>query len=249
MMLWYKAWRESQSRFLISALVLGGICAAVVLFEQMFRAQLHATSAPLNTYAGYVYHRIYAGFARGTFLILALVLGLGGLQRERAHGSAGFTLALPVSRLRLMAVRATVGLVEIVVLSLLPVVLVPGLSRFVGEAYPLSQALQFSLLWVCIGSAVFGAAFLASTFFVSEYTALAVSLIAFYMYPLAVRLRPLRFYPLHIHYIMNGTGMAYFDPRTDLLIGPLPWAILSAAGAIALGLIVSATLITQREDF
>lgn len=34
--------------------------------------------------------------------------------------------------------------------------------------------------------------------------------------------------------------MAYFDPCTDLMIGPLPWAILLAAGAVALGLIVGA---------
>src|SRR5882757_2870851 len=136
-MLWYKMWRESQVRFLICALVLIVICVAVVLLEDTFRVQLHARTAPLNTYTGYIYQRIYAGFARGMFLILALVLGLGGLQRERAHGSAGFTLALPVTRLHLMTVRAAVGLLEILALALLPVLLVPGLSRLVGESYPL----------------------------------------------------------------------------------------------------------------
>jgi hypothetical protein len=79
--------------------------------------------------------------------MLAPVLGFGGLQRERAHGSASFTLALPVSRLALIAARAAVGLLEILALALLPVILVPALSKFVGEAYPLSQALEFSLLW------------------------------------------------------------------------------------------------------
>ena len=248
-MLLYKAWRESQARFLISALVLVGICAAVIVFEQSFRAQMHADSAPLNTYIGYIYRRIYGGFARGTFLMLALVLGLGGLQRERAHGSASFTLALPVSRFALMAARAVAGLLEILALALVPVILVPALSRFVGESYPLSQALEFSLLWVTIGSAVFAASFLASAVFTTEYTAMTVSFVAFLIYPLATRLPALRLYPLHIHYIMNGTGMAYFDSHTALLVGPFPWAILSAVAAIALGLIASATLITQHQDF
>src|SRR5512146_2794069 len=69
-MLWYKAWRESRVRFLTSALVLIGICAAVVLLQQSFRAQLLTREAPLNTYAGYIYLRVYGGFARGTFLLL-----------------------------------------------------------------------------------------------------------------------------------------------------------------------------------
>jgi ABC-type transport system involved in multi-copper enzyme maturation permease subunit len=242
-------WRVSQVRFLISALVLIAICAAVVLLEDMFRAQLHAKSAPLNTYIGYIYQRIYGGFARGMFLMLALLLGLGGLQRERAHGSAGFTLALPVRRLRLMTVRAAVGLLEILALALLPVLLVPGVSRLVGEYYPLSQSVHFCVLWFGIGSAVFSASYLSSAFFANEYSALAVSLVAFCVYPLAVRLPSLRRYPLHIHYIMNGTGMAYFDPHTDLLIGPLPWTVLLVVAMVALGLIISATLITQKKDF
>ncbi len=215
----------------------------------MFRAQLHAPSAPLSSYAGYIYLRIYGGFARGTFLVLALVLGLGGLQRERAHGSTGFTLMLPVSRGRLTGVRAAVGLAEILALSLLPVILVPGLSPFVGESYPLSQSLQFSLLWVSFGSVVFAAAFLSSVIFTSEYSALAVSLAVFFIYPLVARLPPLRPYPLHIHYIMNGTGMAYFDPRTDLLVGPLPWTVLAGAVAITAALVAYAAVLTERQDF
>jgi hypothetical protein len=43
--------------------------------------------------------------------------------------------------------------------------------------------------------------------------------------------------------------MAYFDSHAALLVGPFPWAILSAVATIALGLIASATLITQHQDF
>ena len=249
MMLWYKAWRESQVRFLISVLVLIGICAVVVLLQQSFRAQLHTRETVLNTYAGYIYLRIYEGFARGTFLLLALVLGLGGLQRERAHGTAGFTLALPVSRIRLMAVRAAVGVLQVAALSLLPLMLVPGLSWFVGQSYPWRQSLEFSLLWVVVGTAVFAAAFLGSAIFANEYSALAVSLVAFFTYPLATHLSLLRRYPLNIHFIMNGIGMPYFDPRTDLLVGPMPWTILSVVAKVAMTFIASTAVITRKLDF
>jgi len=147
-------------------------------------------------------------------------------------------------------VRAAVGLAEIVVLSLLPVVLIPGLSPLVHQTYPLSQALQFSLLWMAIGSVLFAAGFLASAVFASEYSALTLSFIAFYFYPLVVVRTPfLQGYPLHIHYIMNGTGMPYFDPRTSLFIGPVPWVILSVVAVITFGLITLSGRITQAQDF
>ena len=245
-MLWYKAWCESRVRFLISAFLIIGVCAAVV----MVRHIPDPWRGPVSSYVGYVYHRIYAGFLRGTFLILVLVLGLGGLARERAHGTVGFTLALPVSRWGLVIARAAVGLAEVAALAALPAMLMPSLSRVAGEAYPLSQALQFSLLWMGIGSLVFAAAFLASTVFLSEYTALTVSLVAFYVYPLLVtRIPALRGYPLHIHYLMNGTGMPYFDPHAARLVGPLPWTILSVAMAVTAGLIALAGCITQNRDY
>ncbi|MEO8128829.1 MAG: ABC transporter permease subunit [Bryobacteraceae bacterium] len=249
MTLRYKAWRESQIRFLIAAALLAAVCAIVILLEQQFRAQLNAARAPLNSYTGYIYLRIYGGFARGLFLILALMLGLGGLQREKAHGSIGFTLALPLRRFNLVAVRAFVGLSEVVLLAALPVALVPTLSLLAGQSYPFAQCLQFALLWIAVGSAVFSVAFLTSVAVASEYTALAISLVLFYIYPLAIRFGPLRGWPLHIHYIMNGTGMPYFDPARDLLIGPVPWLILGTAMAVAMGLLSLAAWITQRQDF
>jgi hypothetical protein len=138
---------------------------------------------------------------------------------------------------------------QVFVLALIPLVLVPLLSNLIGEYYPASQAAQFGLLWCVIGSAVFAAAFLSSVAFTGEYTALAVSLLAFYLYPLAVRATPLRAYPLHLHYIMNGIGMPYFHRETALLVGHLPWMVLFTASLITLGFIASATLITQRQDF
>jgi hypothetical protein len=48
---------------------------------------------------------------------------------------------------------------------------------------------------------------------------------------------------------MNGTNSSYFDPRTDLLIGPVPWAIIGGYAAATLVIIAVAAWFTQRGDF
>jgi ABC-2 type transport system permease protein len=247
-MLWYKAWRESRARFLICAGVVAGICTLGVLFQNAARAQLDAAVVP-NTYIGYVYHLTYSGTVRGLFGLFAGVLGLGGLQRERALSTAGFTLALPVSRIQLITARAGAGIVQIAVLSLLPAMLIPALSALVGESYPLSQTLQFSVLWFIFGVSGFAAWFLASTIFASELTALAVCFAVGFLEGLATQVTPLRAYHLSGNYIMSGFGMPYFDARTDLLIGPLPWGILLATTLEALVFLAAAGRVTQKRDF
>src|SRR5258708_33137852 len=104
-MLWYKTWRETRTRLLISAMALAWVCCAIILTQHGNRA--HAD--PPISYDAYIWKAVYKGYVRDFFIILVIVLGGGGLLQERAHGTAGFTLALPVSRSRLMGVRAAVG--------------------------------------------------------------------------------------------------------------------------------------------
>ena len=86
----YRAWLESKSRFLLSVVWIVGLCVAFIVFH----AQIRAYGAPdtAGSYTRFIYLRVYGGFIRGSFLFLALILGLGGLQRERQHGTLGFTL-------------------------------------------------------------------------------------------------------------------------------------------------------------
>jgi ABC-type transport system involved in multi-copper enzyme maturation permease subunit len=248
-MLYYKAWLESRSRFLIGLGVIGVLCFVFVLFHDLLRSRIAASSGAIS-YSDYVYLRVYGGFVRGIFLFIALVLGLGGLNSERARNTVSFTLALPVSRSYLLATRALAGLAEVVVLALLPALLMPGLSAAVGQVYPWSQSLSFFVLWVAIGWAVFVTAFLASCLLENDYSALTAAILAFYIYPLVVARTPfLRPYPLHIHYIMNGTGMPYFDARTHLFIGPMPWAILTGVTLVSFVLLAMASIFSARAEY
>lgn len=62
-----------------------------------------------HRYSGNLFIELSRGAAPQHISYAALLLGLGGLQRERANGTALFTLSLPVGRAKLVAVRAGVG--------------------------------------------------------------------------------------------------------------------------------------------
>ncbi len=249
-MLAFKSWLESRGRFLLCVAWTAGLCVIFIVFQGPIRAQIQTSTAETSTFAAFTYQRIYGGFVRGTFLFLALILGLSGLQRERHHATIGFTLSLPVSRIELFGARVLVGVAQIIALALLPAILVPTVSAMVGQSYPWQQSAQFALLWMVVGSAVFAFTTLVSAVVRNEYTALMVALAAFYLYPLMVVYVPLfRGRPVHIHYIMSGRGMSYFDARTDLLVGPFPWLIL-AGFAVAICLFIAVGMrATVIEEF
>src|SRR5712692_8118599 len=120
MMLWRKAWIESRLRFGIAMAVMGSASSLGVLFHDPARSFLASSTALLDTYSWYICRIVYQGFGRTLFMIFAFMFGLGGLLRERELGTAAFTLALPVSRLRLVATRAVVGWIELITLAFLP---------------------------------------------------------------------------------------------------------------------------------
>ncbi len=244
-MIYYKAWRESQARFLLSACTIAGLCAAFVLF--------YREGAPLaersHTYIEYIWRIVYKGYLRQLFVLLALLLGLGGLMRERDYDTAKFTLALPVSRFRFVSVRAALGLLEVAVLSFLPALVICSFSRLIGEVYPWPQALQFGVLWTVGGAFLFTIGFFASILFTGEYTAAVAAVIIMIGYSVLADLPFLEGYAVDIHDVMSGVGMPYFRLDIYQLTGPLPWRALSVFVLFACSFIALAGRITQRQDF
>lgn len=196
-MLWYKAWRESRTRFVVIALTLAGFC----LFAVLFHSQIQTSGSPLpagRAYSARIHHLIYAGAAKGTFAMLVIFLGLGGLLRERRHHTAVFTLALPVSRLRLVLTQMAVGILELAALSLLPAILIPSFSLLVHQYYPLAEALHFSILWFGCCSVIFAATFLLSVVVDGEYTAPVACYVALMLEVLISNWPSLRPYRLNL---------------------------------------------------
>jgi hypothetical protein len=235
-MLWYKAWRESRARFLLSAAALAGICVCFVWFH-----------VPRTSYPVYIWHIIYKGYLRELFMILAILLGLGGLRRERDYRTASFTLGLPVRRSQLLATRTTVGLVEIILLAMLPAIVLPALSPLIGQAYPPSQAWAFALLWATVGTLIFAMGLLASVLFTGEFTAPVVAFLSLVAYSFLSNMPAIRRYLTDIHDVMSG--VPNFNENTGLFTGPLPWATMLAVVLATATLIGIGAGVTNRQDF
>jgi ABC-2 type transport system permease protein len=254
MMLWHKAWLESRLRLLLGAGVIGAACAVAVLFHTPIRAALATSTPRLNTDAAYMYRIVYQGFVRLAFMMLAFILGLGGLLRERDLGTSTFTLALPVTRLRLLAVRAAVGLLELAALAILPAIVIVALSPIAHIQYPVSQTLRFAVLWLAAGSTLFAAAFLCSSLMGGEYTAFVVAWIAFFGHTVTtqyIRIRhpELSAYLFTVQEVMSGFRMAYFDASARVLVGPFPLPIVATVSAVSALMISTAVAYTNRRDF
>ena len=251
-MLWYKAWQESRTRFAAIALTLTGFCLFIVLFHDQIQSGVGYPLRGLrgHTYNEQIYKIIYAGTAKGIFAILVIFLGLGGLQRERRHHTATFTLTLPVSRLRLVATQIVVGLVELAALSLLPAFLIPPTSLLVHQYFPIAEALHFSILWFCCGSSIFSAAHLLSVVLGGEYTAPVACYVALMLEVLISNWPALRPYRLNLMWTMGEFGTMHWDTQQNLLLAdPLPWVRLLIIMLIASGMLALAARIVQKQDF
>jgi ABC-type transport system involved in multi-copper enzyme maturation permease subunit len=186
------------------------------------------------------------------FSIFALVLSLGGLQRERAAGTAGFTLALPVTRSRLLIVRVATGLVELTAVALLPALIIPALSPpLLHQSYPFSQALGFTLLYMSWGTVWFGIGVLWSVLFAGEYTAAVLSMLTPFGYMIVysnISQGGRRFLMANPMEFTSGLGGGFIRMGW-MFIDFMPWPAIATLLAVGATLLVASTLIVRRQNF
>ena len=100
-MLWYKGWLETRFRLLIALGLFGPLFAGIASLQPQVQVRAIAFSV---TYGVVFISIMLSGAGIATTRSLQATKGL--------HGSTLFTLSLPVSRFRLLAVRATLGWLE-----------------------------------------------------------------------------------------------------------------------------------------
>lgn len=246
-MLIYKAWRESRVRFLAAGVVLSAYC---ISFVRQARYNFPPVLEPALPYSAYVWRGIYNGLDTLVFVLVGVMLGLGGLERERGAGTAGFTLALPVTRLQLLLPRFVVAVLEIVLLAAIPLVVVPGSSAGIGRPYSFAQALPFALLFAVTGTVWVTVGSLWSTGCAGDHTGTIASILTPIVYAGAIGGTDLRHHPaLNLFNVMNGSRLPFLDPTTSLITGPLPWMMLGVFLLTCTGLFGVSALITARRDF
>jgi ABC-type transport system involved in multi-copper enzyme maturation permease subunit len=184
-MIWYKAWLESRWRFLICMGLIGSIVAA-----DIFQAHLNMPRMGMQPgeFGKYVW-KIYFTRFQLLWILSVLVLSMGGLVRERSAGTVDFSLSLPVSRRRWLAVRGAMAVSQATVLVLVPVLVVPLAARTIGLSYSPLDAAKFSLLVLLTGLFMLTIGILYSCLFAGEYTAVALGITT--VFALTVLVNPL----------------------------------------------------------
>ncbi len=176
-MLWYKTWVDTRLRFLVglalltcgAALIVGSFPRVTALLDSM---SIDKMSGPVGdrlreslelgrTFGGYIATQWFVKTPVQLGTLFALLLGSGGLI-SRGSGGPLFMLSLPVSRARLVAVRAALGVAELFVLSFVPSLVIVLAAPAIGQSYPFSHALVYGAS-LFTGTTVFFALALAAS--------------------------------------------------------------------------------------
>ena len=242
-MLWYKAWLETRGRFLASLVTLTVFCFIFVHHAQEIAFRGDGLSRPGGSADYYRLLFVTQQFLVIMWVVSVVLLGMGGLLREKALGVSTFTLALPVSRIRLFGVRVAMGALQAAALAILPWCAVFAASTSAGLPIRLSQVLFYILLIFGGGFSYLAMAILVSSFVEGEYTAPAISFGVVLLTAIAFDawLRSFSLWRLI-------AGDLSIDRRTYLLSPAFPWrGVLASLTAAAAMLLVSLQRIRKRD--
>ena len=257
-MLWHKAWLETRWRF-ISALVILTLLTGGTVYDYLATQRLltrfnETTLTPgveatglantvrdaakaQSTFQGFIWYQSFRQTMTQMGVFFAILLGCGGLLAESAKGSVLFTLSLPVTRRRLLGVRAGAGLAQWFTAAMIAPLAIPILAPSIGEHYRFVDALAHGVCVFVVGTVFFSLASFLSTLFGDIWRPMLIAigiacLLAFASFAIP---------QLAIFSVMNGES--YF--RT----GTMPWAGLLTSAVVAMALLYSAAETLERRDF
>jgi hypothetical protein len=255
-MLWYKSWLETRWRFAIGlAILILSAVGTVLAYPRVVKLlplvpsvvdsgevgrRLMEIAALSRTYRGYVWAQWVRQNMTQMLALFGALLGTGGLLSQSAGGGALFTLSLPVSRDRLLGVRAATGLAELFALAFIPSLVLPLLSPAVGESFSGVDVLAYGTCAFVAAAVLFSLASLLSTIFTDVWRpALIVCLLAACIGLVEPFLGDYSRYGLFG--LMDGE--MYFRGNG------LPWLGLLASAALSTAMLFAASRNLARQDF
>ena len=252
-MLWTKSWLDTRWRFAIGlALLLCSAAGTVFTYPQMAKLlplvptnvqgplgqKIREAVELARTYPSFVWANWFRQNLAQMGSLFAVILGTAGLLSH--SGGALFTLSLPVSRRRLLGVRAAAGLGELLVLAVLPSMLIPLLSPAIGERYGVGNALVHSACLFVAVSVFFSLAFFLSTIFNDVWRPLLIALAIAIVFSLIDQL------------LLHSPAQSLFGVmrgETWFRSGRLPWAGLLGSALASAALLYGAVVTFARRDF
>lgn len=236
-MLWYKFWLETRARFLTSLATLTIFCGVFVHHAQgLLRPQWKSD-----------FNRLL--FVNQQYLVImwilaSVLLGMGGIVREKAVGTSSLTLSLPVRRATLLGARVGVGLAEAIALGVLPWLTVFVISAWAKMPILITQVGSYVLLLVGGGLVYFAMAVLVSSLVSGEYTAPAL---AFGVVLLTAILFDNWLRRFNVWRLV--TGDFSIDRNTFLLAKHLPWTGILTSLSVAALMVLASVLVVERREF
>jgi ABC-type transport system involved in multi-copper enzyme maturation permease subunit len=241
----WRFWQESRARFavafvLLTALVIYGVVTAP---GYIGRHNAHFPDKPL-LYSVYVWSGFFHYALQGLWVLAAFVLGFGGLARETGAGTALYTLGLPICRSQLFLIRGAIAWAQSIALGVSAALLIPLVSRFAGEWYPLDQAMTFGALMSSAGLVIVTLGLLLSEFFEGEFTTPVVGLctITTVFFSYKAHILP----GWNVFDVMSAADS--IDPQTQLLHGRIPWSGLGLCSLISLLFLITGAILVRRRE-
>jgi ABC-2 type transport system permease protein len=235
--LWYKAWLETRARFLTSLATLVIFCAVFVGHAQsLIRPQWKSDFNRLLF--------VNQQFVVIIWVLAVVLLGMGGIVREKVIGTSSLTLSFPVSRARLLSIRVGMGVLQAVALAVVPWITVCVVLWLAGKPFGIDQIGSYVLLLIGGGLVYFAMAVLVSSLIAGEYTApaLAIGLALLSAIVFDAWFRRFNLWRL-------VTGDLSIDRSTFLLSRHLPLPGLVASLLVAVLLVLASISIVRRRDF
>ena len=255
-MIVYKSWLDTRWRFIIGVVVM--MCSAgtsvmlypevvallplaeKVQFDGALGVEIRKTVELSGTFPGHEWNQWNRQNLASLGTLFPVLLGAGGLFSAGAGGGAFYTLALPVSRRRMLATRAATGLVQVFAMILLSFLLIPALAPAIGESYSIADALIYAVCAFFACSVLFSLTLLMTTVFSDVWRPLLIGLAAGALIGVA---------ELFLHDTVPFGLYRTMNAETYFRDGGLPWMGLLACAAGSAAMIYAAVLNLERRNF
>jgi hypothetical protein len=236
-MLWHKGWLETRIRLLMSLGYAGG-CLLLAFLNRTTApppgAQLSATFGIIAAIFILVFSPFLAGAGIATQSAFQVTKGL--------HGSTLFTLSLPVSRLRLLAVRGGLGWLQfacVIGVFCCGGWLVTPAAKW-GSSVSAPDMFQFTIALVVCASPVYFLSALLATFLDEQMRMFGTIIACLGLWLLSTN-APVPA-SVNIFRAVMGTG-------SPLVAHTVPWSAMAVSVGLAAGLFLAALKIARAREY